>query len=158
MNASDSVVVLAEDSASELTLRYEPDGVSVNGVGVDRFGANDNDPVEILPVEVLLWEIDRGSDNAEVEPGVNRLIGGIWCGRLRNDENVFKVIGKLLCCPAKFDSVANAVFDWFFAVNICCEELNAVNAAAWPVWFYTIVVLWSRHSLFLKIWNKVKWF
>ena len=47
-------MVLAEDSASELTLRYEPDGVSVNGVGVDRFGANDNDPVEILPVEVLL--------------------------------------------------------------------------------------------------------
>ena len=48
------MVLAGKDSASEFTLRYEPDVVSVNGVGVDRFGANDNDPVEILPVELIL--------------------------------------------------------------------------------------------------------
>ena len=55
MSVSHSVAVLAgKDSTSAFPLRYETDGVSVNGVGVNRFGENDNDPVEILPVEVLL--------------------------------------------------------------------------------------------------------
>ena len=95
MSVLHSVVILGgKDPTSELSWRYGVDGVCANDVGVVRFDGND---IEILPIEVSLWETGRDNDNAEVKPAINRLIGGILCGRLRTNEYEFKVIGKLLC-------------------------------------------------------------